>query len=530
MRFEGATMIERIRIDDTKSLPRVRVPRARVSHRRITIDEALSDSSLLGAALGDPASWVTWTSVLRATFGLPLSAEDRERFQAVAGEREPPTQKVSELWAVLGRRSGKTRVAAAISVFIGTLEEHKLAPGEIGFVLLLASSKSQAQVAFQYVIGFLEASPILSQQIEAITADEVRLKGNIIIGVHTNNFRTLRGRTLLAVIGDETSFWRDDTSASPDVETFRACAPALAAANGIWVGISTGYRKLGLLYQKWRDHFGQSSDDVLVIQGATEIFNPTLDRGVIDKAKTADPEASESEWMGGWREDIAAFLDDALVDAAIDQARPQELPPRRDLNYVAFCDASGGRKDAFTICIGHREGERYIADVVRGKRAPFDPNVVVAEYAALLKEYRIRKLTGDNYSAAWVEMAWKAEGIVYERSELAKSGIFLESLPLFVRQVVAIPDQATLTRELRLLERRTSRVGRDVVDHGRTGTDDYANSLCGLLWLLTKKKKYRYDTSLKFVDGGKTGEEADREWRAAQLVGHMFRGGNRRFF
>ena len=34
----------------------------------------------------------------------------------------------------------------------------------------------------------------------------------------------------------------------------------------MWIGISTGYRKLGLLYQKWKDHFGQDGDDVLVIR------------------------------------------------------------------------------------------------------------------------------------------------------------------------------------------------------------------------------------------------------------------------
>jgi hypothetical protein len=195
---------------------------------------------------------------------------------------------------------------------------------------------------------------------------------------------------------------------------------------------------------------------------------------------------------------------------------------------VAFCDASGGRKDAFTLCIGHREGERYIADVVRGKRAPFDPNVVVAEYAALLKEYRIKKLSGDNYSAAWVEMAWKNEGIIYERSELAKSAIYLESLPLFVRQVVVIPEQSILTRELRLLERRTSRSGKDTVDHGRTGSDDYANSLCGVLYLLTKKRKYRYDSSLFWVTG-EDSAKADEDWRRSQLVSHMM-GGSRGLF
>ena len=103
-----------------------------------------------------------------------------------------------------------------------------------------------------------------------MTADEVRLKGNIVIGVHAGSYRTIRGRSLLAVVGDETSFWRDIDSAQPDVEIFRACVPALAASEGIWIGISTGYRRLGLLYQKWRDHFGRDGDDVLVVQGQSQ--------------------------------------------------------------------------------------------------------------------------------------------------------------------------------------------------------------------------------------------------------------------
>ena len=35
--------------------------------------------------------------------------------------------------------------------------------------------------------------------------------------------------------------------------------------------------------------------------------------------------------------------------------------------------------------------------------------------------------------------------------------------------------------ELRLLERHTHRSGRDTVDHGRIGSDDFANSCCGVL-------------------------------------------------
>ena len=180
-------------------------------------------------------------------------------------------------------------MAAAISVYIATLQQHRLASGEIGHVLLIAASRDQASVAFAYVLGFLKSSPLLRQQIVSETASEVRLKGNIVIGVHAGSYRTIRGRTLFAVVGDETSFWRSEESALPDVEVYRAVLPALAASKGLWVGISTGYRKLGLLYQKWRDHFGQNHDDVLAIQGPSRAFNATLDQTIIDAPSLATP-------------------------------------------------------------------------------------------------------------------------------------------------------------------------------------------------------------------------------------------------
>lgn len=57
--------------------------------------------------------------------------------------------------------------------------------------------------------------------------------------------------------------------------------------------------------------------------------------------------------------------------------------------------------------------------------------------------------------------------------------MYLESLPLFTRGAISIPDYAPLIRELRLLKRQTHRGGRDTVDHPRRGSDDIANALCG---------------------------------------------------
>jgi hypothetical protein len=454
--------------------------------RPITIDHALSDCNLLGAALGEQRTWQTWRTVLKAAFGLRLSADEAKAFADVAGNRTPPTKRVRELWAIIGRRGGKSRMAAALAVYLACFGKHKLAKGELGMVLVLAASQAQARTVFEYVKGFLDASPILRQEVLGNTAHELTLRSGIVIAVHSNSFRTVRGRTLIACIFDEVAFWRDESSALPDLETYRAVLPSLATTNGMLVAISTPYRKLGLLHQKHRDHFGQDGDEVLVVQGTTKQFNPTLSDQTIATQRQADPTSASSEWDAEFRNDIASFLDDELIDAAVEYGRPLELPPRSTGFYKAFVDASGGTgNDSYTIAIAHKErnGDReaFVIDLVRGTQGKFDPVEVTKEYAALVKQYRCSTVQGDFYGAEWVAGAWRSTGITYVKSELPKSQIYLECVPLFTRGLVRLPDHAKLLRELRLLERHVHRSGKDTVDHARGMHDDYANSVCGVL-------------------------------------------------
>ncbi len=106
---------------------------------------------------------------------------------------------------------------------------------------------------------------------------------------------------------------------------------------------------------------------MLVVAGPSAVFNPTLDTAMIDAARLADPQAALSEWDGEFRTDLSQFLDDADIDAAIDRSRPSELPPQENVVYHAFVDASGGRHNASTLCICHREGEQIVVDVIRGR-------------------------------------------------------------------------------------------------------------------------------------------------------------------
>jgi hypothetical protein len=259
----------------------------------------------------------------------------------------------------------------------------------------------------------------------------------------------------------------------------------LATTNGLLIGISTPYRKLGLLHQKHRDHFGQDDDDVLVVQGASQIFNPSLSDAVIAAQREADPTGAVAEWDALFRSDIAAFLDDELIDGAVKYGRPLELPPQPNTIYRAFVDASGGvGADSYTIAIARKEGDRCVVDLVRGTAGKFDPHEVTRQYAALCKEYRIREVVGDAYSREWVAGTWRETGINYRKSPLVKSDIYLECVPLFTRGLVRLPEHTRLLRELRLLERQTHRSGKDVINHPRNGRDDHANAVCGALHLV----------------------------------------------
>jgi hypothetical protein len=196
----------------------------------------------------------------------------------------------------------------------------------------------------------------------------------------------------------------------------------------------------------------------------------------------ADPTAAGAEWLAEFRGDLSAFLSDELIERAVDFARPIELPPMTNTYYKGFVDASGGTgSDAYCLAIAHMAGENYVLDLCYGTPPgqTFDPDEITKRYSETCKRFGISTVIGDHCSANWVVSSWKKTGVTYVQSAVFKSQIYLEVAPLFSAGLVRIPDHLKLIRELRLLERRTHRSGKDTVDHGKTGHDDFANSACG---------------------------------------------------
>jgi hypothetical protein len=448
----------------------------------LNIDVAVADPELLGEALGRLDSWRTWLVVLKAAFGLPLNNEERRTFADVAGNRVPPGRRVRELWVEAGRRSGKSRMAALISCFFAVFVDHRprLAPGEVGVVLILAPSKAQAAIIFNYCRAFFESSPSLRKLMDEVTADEIRLHGNIVLAIHSSSYKTVRGRTLLSCCLDEIAFFRDETSSNPDVETYRAILPALATTGGMLVAISTPYAQRGLLYQKHQASFGKDDPDVLVIRAGTTTLNPTIDLATIAAAQAEDPEAARAEWDAQFRGDLSTYIDRKVLEQLVEQyvtERSFELAHW----YYAYADSSGGQHDSFAVAIAHRDGVRSVLDVAREWRAPFSPPEVVEDACKLLRQYKCTSISGDQYAARWVSDSFRLHGVSYRPSSRNRSETFLELLPLLTGGSVLLLDQPRLIGQFAQLERRVGRSGRDAVDHMRSQHDDLCLAAAGAL-------------------------------------------------
>lgn len=328
----------------------------------------------------------------------------------------------------------------------------------------------------------LKNSPILKQLIETRTVDTLRLTNGITIEVRTASFRRLRGPTFIGCIADEAAFWMSDESANPDVEILNAVRPGLSTTGGPLIIASSPYAKRGVLWDAYRKHYGKDGDPlILVAQGASRDFNPSLPASVVDRALERDREANTAEYLAQFRNDIAQFVSYEIITACVGDFIEQA--PRDGVTYFAFVDPSGGSADAFTLAISHAEGEsddeRIIVDAIREVRPLFSPEAVVHEFSTLLKTYRIGLVRGDKYASEWPREQFRKRNIGYVCSEKTKSDLYRDLLPLLNSGRITLPKSDRLVSQLTGLERRTARSGKDSIDHAPNFFDDIANAVAG---------------------------------------------------
>jgi len=89
----------------------------------------------------------------------------------------------------------------------------------------------------------------------------------------------------------------------------------------------------------------------------------------------------------------------------------------------------------------------------------------------------------DRYAGEWPREAFRKCGVEYRVSDQPKSDLYLGLLPLLNSGRVELLDHQRLVAQLCGLERRTSRAGKDSIDHPPGSKDDVCNSVAGAVAL-----------------------------------------------
>jgi hypothetical protein len=265
----------------------------------------------------------------------------------------------------------------------------------------------------------------------------------------------------------------------------------------------------------------------MVAKGSSREFNATLLQSVVDRAYERDPAAASAEYGAEFRRDIESFVAIEAVTACVSRG-VYERAPQRGVVYSAFVDPSGGSADAMTLAIGHRDHARQVVviDALREVAPPFSPEKAVEQFASLLRTYNCFKVVGDRFAGDWPVEVFGKFGVQYEQSAAPKSDLYRDLLASLNSQRVDLLDHPKIISELCALERRTSRGGRDSIDHPPGGYDDVANVIAGVAAALTSDPGTDY---LEFCNRFNGSTEADRDgveaWRRLRDFAYVSTGG-----
>ncbi len=482
---------------------------------KVSILDALGDAALFQRQFKG-GSWKAWKTFLAALFGERIEGAALELYRKHTGRMSPPDRPAREAWVIAGRRGGKSRVAALVATYLAAFRDHSgiLAPGERGVVMCLAADRRQARTIFRYAEGLIDDTPMLEAMVVGRTRETIEFSNNVDLEIHTSSFRSIRGYSVVAAILDEVSFWRSDESANPDTEILRALRPSLATTNGLLLAITTPYARRGEAWRAFKEHHGAEGDPVLVWNASTRDMNATIDQAVIDQAYEEDPASAGAEYGGQFRVDVESFVTREAVDAVVVDGRRELGVLPQGTTYFGFVDPSGGSQDSFTLAIAHRNREgMLVLDALRERRPPFSPDQVTREFCELLKLYRVHAVHGDRYAGMWPREKFAEYGVHYIVSSRTKSEIYGAILPALNSGRLELLDDRVLVAQLMGLERKTSRAGRDSIDHAPRGRDDVINAAAGALLRASERKDDMQGVNLgaandDFIQAGEFGGAA----------------------
>jgi hypothetical protein len=503
-----------------------------VGQHAISLYDAMCDASLLGKTFRAPSFW-TWKTIAKLIDGIPLTApREIDLVKECSGRTELPNTPVRRIVILAGRRDGKDRFMSAVAVWRVTCRDWSRvsSEGEQMAVVLVGADKRQAGILRRYCEGLLRV-PLLAREVSRRTDEVIEFRNGASLEIVTNDARLIRGRSAIAVLGSEASYWKvDEHSASSDEEVVAAALPSMSMCpdGGLLILGSSVYRRRGYVYKQFKAWHGNNEVDDLCWLCPSSTMNPALPSAVVESALAEDSQRYGAEYLSRWREDLSDFCPVEVLERCTDQ-HISERPPQHGVSYLAHADSAGGTgQDSFALAVAHCEyadggNHKVILDLLRERKPPFIPRDVVAEYAALLKCYGISEVRGDGFGGGFHASEWARHGITFVPAEHTTSELYLFALPMLLSGRARLLDLPRLRHQFSILERRPQPSGREQVTHPNVASahDDLACATAGALVAAADGEGYVGNWSLWLGGDSRDDEAAKRAFQRGRFTAYL---------
>lgn len=417
----------------------------------------------------------------------------------------------------LGRRSGKTLLAAIAAVYMCFMQDNyfktRVRKGEKWYIVTVANDQSQSKIALDTIRQLIIGSP-LEQEIVRETAFEIEISNGCVFQAIPASARASRGKAVIACLLDELSFALEGDANRGAKAIYDALSPSIAqfGKHGKIVELSSPWLAQGLFF----DHFTQAKSGdypgMRAYQRPTWVMNINLPLGCdfLERAKLKDEEAYLIEFGAQFRRNNSALVASEIIDIAVNKER-KDLPPQRDLRgtYVLALDpARGGNgRDSYVASIVHYEGERLVVDKFYKFSADFEiagkKEVNIAVVEEWIKEqhriYDFESIVMDQYNSAGTIQSLSKQIPIRELtwSVSTKMRAFSKMKELFNSALIELPNYKEAIEQLKNLSVIYRQSGQWTVTGGKEASvDDFAFALAAAILEATKEDTIDWINSL----------------------------------
>jgi len=408
---------------------------------------------------------------------------------------------------VLGRRSGKTEMAAAAAIHNAVAMDYStyLRRGEARFVIVIANRIEQAMEFIRVVRELLEDAPdvdLLAMVDEKkSTTTQIRFSNGAVIRAMPCNSRPVRGVAVTMLVLDEAGqMSTNEGSFTAGHEIYRAAVGGTIQFKDqgyVMVTSTPGMFREGILWDLFAAGQSGAATDIFVAQRPVWEVNPTITRESLESLFIADPSGSRAEYGAEFVDGAGAYFDATAVAECVMAGRTS-LPPLPGVQYRAVIDpalAKGG--DAWALGIGHRVGTGEDAVFVmdrleswRGKRSALDSDATMDANVEVLREYRITDVLSDQYSFEVLVGGFRHRGITLKK-QATGSDLKFNIMGTFSRAIntghVELLDHPASVDELRHIQMRPTPSGKPKIEAASGYHDDLVVVLATLCHALKGK-------------------------------------------